>query len=514
MKPRYESVLGKRAKTQDLYVKEKTLLSEQTPATIGFEIEQCVFMGVAPEIKVQMTRGVGPRAETVLVDVDTYFKDYDVDRKSIKAIRDDAYDQFVAACKAGGIFLDVDNLNNKNHYFLELTTDPVLMMSDEVRNHFSNLSGMFTSFYTWVAKHRNIQEKQVFSINDWIAQTKDTFPADMRLSVSDEQGPFISSKRAKDVQFVAVFEEGVESRPIFLVQTNLSVRLEEMYSLRMREAFPILEKPIEPNDKANALGYKPWPEANPSAAFLKWEAELYENMHKNAEDFVQEHFSQLNDYSRARLAGMFRTYLYSITISLYSESGLMEEHFPNEQCCTDYSKGFFVRGYPKLSFDCLTDDCLTKEEKQVLEDFFVEEGNADKALQLFEKTVTESHLDTKNPFYLGNESGEVKFHLKDFVQEGLLDQFNPYRPKNGISLSSKPLDEKLPKVVVNGEIVRVPVQEFRVPKGNYCNAQDLTAMVDEQVRRASEFSAQAWENAKAMSPEQENPSPPPRKKRK
>lgn len=508
------SYLGKRSHAEmsvkPLHPRPETVLQQQGPiGCMGWEIEMPQHVGSTPDIQVKFTlveknRKKKETRTPMIVSVDDFFDKYDPPEDG----RECAYDQFVAKSKAGVLTLDVDTIDDKHYYLLELASEPFLLYpavegdntaSQPAMPHLNRLTSSLKNIYTAVDKDRDVTQSQTFSLTQLAQQATAEHSAEYKMKTSDDEGEFIGNDRAQDAEFLFSFKKGMPNKPIFLVQSNISVPLEAMFSMETRDAFPIFSEAAQFNALVEGTDYKPWPCEKPNADFDTWEKNLTVFLNKRTHWFIENFFQSLTPYSKARLEGFFRTYFYTASMLVYDQSELKDEHFPKNEFNTDCEKDLFLHGLPKMSFNAFAKDCLTDSEKVALRDFFSNRGGLVQMNISFLSILHRNKLPYDADVAIGVDDKCKSFKSKEFFKNSLIKPLESSTPDDKLyAIIPKVLDRTTAQIEVEGEKVRMPVLEFRSPKGNFCDMASLDQLVQDGTQAYIKFATGTWKKAEAL----------------
>jgi hypothetical protein len=471
---------------------EKQTLSMEEPGTIGFEIEQLYYHGecFGPTIEIELKApNQEPKRylphEFLMVEKPSSTNNY---------VRDGAYNALLMQSDIFGIKLDTTFIK-KNHtapsyeiaHVLEFVTPP-LKINQALNAALVFVGNTVKDLYQYCERKHDTGSA---NLDDWkgVYNIK-TYATNHQLETCNDFTP-ASTDSGKSTHPLIILDTTV-IKPLFAIHVNTSILLEQMYTLEMREAFPIFNQypPLVPG--ASTLSLKDWPSCRPNPAYELWELTFTKQLNESVKRFTETHLNSLSPYSQARVSGLFRTLIYCYTIMTYYNSGLRTQHYPDEVYESGYEKDFFLHGIPKIHFDYLARQGLTDNEKLILALFLNEKSNLAIVELLFENLLKKSGLTMGESISCPNNYTVDKMNITQFVYNCLVAPII-YGHTTKTRLHIRTVEKTLPQLPIDKEFVCVPVLEFRAPKGNGCTLAELELLLTTQAKHATSFAQKGFD---------------------
>jgi hypothetical protein len=414
-----------------------------------------------------------------------------------------AYGKSIASSELIDITMDVVKVPSppsslgKFIHVLEFVTAP-LRLTSNINQAMIFTSNTVNDLYAFVKKMYQIQQGTV-ELEDWIksynakAYTRG-FPINKsKILVPENVTPNRTSH--------PYLQMNNPIDPRFAIHVNTSILLEQVYTLEMREAFPIFESYPPMVNGTDEYGLKNWPSCMTNPRFEAFELRLTKSLNSAVDDFVRTNLNDLRPYSMARICGFFRMLIYCYIIMAYCESYQKQIDFCSSEYELSSDKDFFLHGIPKVQFDWISSHGLIRHEKEILKLFLSKNTGMTLICALFSDVLTRSNLKShESPWFIT----KIKIRMMDvteFINHVIiLPLFN--KEIHEVKLVAKTLEQSLPRIMIDDEIVDVPVLEFRAPLGNGCTLEGLEKLLTSQAANARSFAKKGFEAIAKYSPQQ------------
>lgn len=467
------------------------VLSPEIPGTIGFEVEDLFYhgpgLGISVEILVKESNG----QEVKRYHPHEYFK---AEQPSLPGNYDTcgACGKSMAGSELMDITLDVVEVPRVGFIrVLEFVTVPLTLVENTgaTLTFFSNT---ITDLYTYATNMRK-EEKKTVELEDWMKSynAKD-YARDYPINKSNILVPEnIESKKTAHPSL----NIGRPIDPRFAIHVNTSILLEQMYTLEMRDAFPIFDDypPVCRDGKVYEL--KDWPSCRRNPYFEDFELSLTKHVNTAVDVFCCAHLKDLRAYFQARVKGFLRTLIYCYCMETYYESTQRQWEFPENKYYTSCGKDFYLHGIPKVKFDWLAMNGLTTHEKEVLKSIVSKDTGIKEVESLFSDVLKKiHHSKSEAPWFCTQKGGlrMERMNIHEFIRQVLVLPLMQGE-MTGVKLNLRTLELSLPRIEIDGETVDVPVLEFRAPMGNGCSLSDLENLLATQADYAKSFSKKGFE---------------------